>query len=103
MLSLYSGDLLSEFGPAEWLVRERDRLCLAAADAAERLAVLELEAGSLSAAMSVARRGLTLDCYRESLWRLAERAAERMADPVAAARVRAQRAEALSELDLCID
>jgi DNA-binding SARP family transcriptional activator len=103
MLSLYDCDLFSEFGPAEWLVRERDRLRLAAADAAERLAELELEAGSHSAAMSVARRGLALDCYRESLWRLAELTAERMADPVAAARLRTQRVKALSELDLCID
>jgi DNA-binding SARP family transcriptional activator len=103
LLSLCTGDLLSEFGPAEWLVRERDRLRLAAADAAERLVELELAAGNLSAAMSVARHGLTLDCYRESLWRLAESTAERMADPAAAARVRAQRIEALSELDLCID
>ena len=103
MLALYQGDLLPEFGSAEWLVRERDRLRLLAADAAERQAEVELEAGNVSTAMSIARRGLDFDCYRESLWRLAELTAESMDDHVAAARVRAQHAAVLSELDVCID
>jgi DNA-binding SARP family transcriptional activator len=103
MLALYGGDLLSEFGPAEWLVRERERLRLLAADTAERLAEFELQAGSASTAMAIANRGLSIDCYRESLWRLAERTAERTSDRVAAASLRARRDAVMLELDICID
>ncbi len=103
MLAAYNGDLLSEFGPAEWLVRDRERLRLMAADAAERLAEIELAAGRTSNAMTIANRGLNIDCYRESLWRLAEWTAEHSSDRAAAARVRSRRDAVLSELDICVD
>jgi DNA-binding SARP family transcriptional activator len=73
-LLVHRGDLLSEFGPAEWLVRERERLGLLAANAAEHLAVMELDAGNASAAVAIAVRGIGWDRYRESLWQVVDEA-----------------------------
>lgn len=79
-LAAYRGELLPEFGPAEWLVRERDRLRSAAADAAVRLVELDLARGDAHAAARVAEAGVAIDPYRDALWEGLVSAAERAGD-----------------------
>lgn len=85
-LHLYRGDLLADEGSAEWVAGERDRLRLAAADAAQLLAELHLEGGRPAEAASAADRGLRIDQYRDGLWRLLIQAAEAAGDRAAARR-----------------
>ena len=99
-LSCYGGDLLPEDGPAEWVVAERERLRLAAADAGERLARAEAAAGNIGAAVELARRTLSFDAYRDTAWRLLVQLHERANDQSAAHTVRQQHREVLAELGL---
>ena len=97
-LSCYGGDLLPEDGSAEWVVAERERLRLAAADAGERLAHAEAVAGHIGAAVEQARRALSFDNYRDSTWRLLIQLHERAGDLSAAHAARRQYSEVLAEL-----
>ncbi len=97
-LSCYSGDLLPEDGSAEWVVAERDRLRLAAADAGEQLARAEAAAGDAGTAVEQARRALSFDPYRDSTWRLLIQLHERAGDLSAAHAVRRQYGKMLAEL-----
>jgi DNA-binding SARP family transcriptional activator len=100
VLEVHRADLLPELGPTDWVVKERDQLRWSATEAAERLAEIELGAGHPAAALSAARAGLALDRYRESLWRLALRAARAADDHGLVSAVSAARAEALAELGI---
>jgi DNA-binding SARP family transcriptional activator len=68
-VSWYRGELLPEDGAAEWVVAERDRHRLAAAQAAECLAALQLARGDVVAAADTCEAGLKLDRYHDPLWR----------------------------------
>lgn len=85
----YTGSLLPEVGPAEWVVQERRRLRIRAADVAGALAEAELVLGRPVEASEAARRSLELDRYRDRSWQLLV-AAHREAGSTAAAE-RAQR------------
>ena len=97
-LSCYGGDLLPEDGSAEWVVAERERLRLVAADAGEQLARAEAAAGDIGTAMEQARRALSFDTYRDSTWRLLIQLHERAGDLSAAHAVRRQYGKILAEL-----
>lgn len=97
---LYAGDLLPEAGPAEWVLAERDRLRLAAADAACALAVLQGGAGELEGAIEQVRRCLRLDPYRDAAWRLLARLHDRAGDPAAAQAAVLQRRRVMAELGI---
>jgi DNA-binding SARP family transcriptional activator len=97
-LGCYGGDLLPEDGSAEWVVAERERLRLAAADAAEQLARAEAAAGDIGTAVEHARRALSFDIYRDSTWRLLIQLHERAGDLSAAHAVRRQYDKMLAEL-----
>ena len=97
-LVVYQGDVLPEAGPAEWVVKERDRLRWEVAEAAERLAELELGRDHPSAAVSAAERGVAVDPYRDSLWRLLLAALERSGDTTRARKACERRAKVLAEL-----
>ena len=97
-LSCYGGDLLPEDGSAEWVVAERERLRLAAADAGEQLARAEAAAGNIGTAVEQARRALSFDTYRDSAWRLLIQLHERAGDLSAAHAVRRQYGKVLAEL-----
>jgi len=97
-LSCYGGDLLPEDGSAEWVVAERDRLRLAAADAGEQLARAEAAAGDVGTAVEQARQALAFDMYRDSTWRLLIQLHERVGDLSAAHAVRRQYGKILAEL-----
>ncbi|GAA2219009.1 BTAD domain-containing putative transcriptional regulator [Micromonospora olivasterospora] len=82
-LDHYTGDLLPEEGPAEWVLAGRDRHRTRATEAAVLLARLELNRGRARAAATAARRALELDGYHDYGWRLLV-AAQRRAGDVAA-------------------
>jgi DNA-binding SARP family transcriptional activator len=83
-LDAYRGELLPEDGPAEWVVKERERLRIEAATAAANLAELELSRGRPEAAVAAARHGLEIDQYHDALWRLLQDAHHAAGDPLAA-------------------
>jgi DNA-binding SARP family transcriptional activator len=85
-LDLYRGELLADEGAAEWVVAERDRYRLAAADASQTRAELLLAGGDPAGAASEADRGLRIDQYRDALWRLLIAAGEQAGDRAAARR-----------------
>jgi len=97
-MSCCGGDLLPEDGSAEWVVAERERLRLAAADAGEQLARAEAAAGDVGAAVEQARHALSFDTYRDSTWRLLIQLHERAGDLSAAHATRRQYDKILAEL-----
>jgi DNA-binding SARP family transcriptional activator len=100
-LSCYGGDLLPEDGSAEWVVAERERLRLAAADAGERLARAEAASGNIGAAIEQAQRTLVFDAYRDTAWRLLIQLHEQAGDLSAACAVRQKHTKVLDDLGLC--
>lgn len=99
-LGLYRGELLADEGAAEWVLAERERLQVAAADASQLRAELLLAAGRPADAATEAERGLRIDQYRDALWRLLVRASESAGDPASARRNQARYDAVLRELGL---
>jgi DNA-binding SARP family transcriptional activator len=97
-LRAYTGELLPGDGPAEWVVKERDRYRMEAANAAQLLAEVRLADHRPRAAAMAAERGVRIDRYVDALWRLLPTAYEQAGDVAAAARARRQYAEVLDEL-----
>jgi DNA-binding SARP family transcriptional activator len=101
---LYRGELLLEQGNAEWVVAERDRLRLCAADALESLG-RQLVAGGddVGEGIDALRRALELDPFRDGAWRsLAETHAAR-GDLSTAAAVRQRHRQVLVDLGVLDD
>jgi len=98
-LALYTGDLLPEDGPAEYLVDDRDRYRLAAASAAAGLASDTLELGRTREALDAARLSVQLDRYQDLAWELLVEVHEVTGDSSAAARARHEHARVQAELD----
>ncbi len=88
VVALYTGELLPEVGPAEWVVRRREQLREIAVQAAERLVEQHLAQGAPDAAAEAARRGLAIDGYRSNLWEALLRALDEEGDELASTRVR---------------
>jgi len=99
-LALYRGPLLPEDGPAEWVVAERDRLRHEAAEAAVALGGAQLRRGDAAAAAEALERGLRIDPFRDTAWRLLIGAYELVGDLAAAGRARREYARVLAELDV---
>jgi DNA-binding SARP family transcriptional activator len=95
VLDLYAGELLPEVGAAEWVLAERDRYRLAAADAAVQVAGLATDAQALRAA----HRAVDLDPLRDSSWLLLADLQEEQGDPTAAAATRREHARICAELE----
>ncbi|WP_200829840.1 AfsR/SARP family transcriptional regulator, partial [Cellulomonas algicola] len=85
-VDLHAGDLLPEDGPADWVVAERERLRLTAADAAVELAELEMERGRFDRAVAAATRAIRLDECRDHAWRVLVTAFTAAGDAAAAHR-----------------
>lgn len=101
-VDLYGGDLLPEDGPAEWVVGERERLRLTAADAAVELAELELAAGRYDRAVAAATRGIRLDECRDHAWRVLVAAFTAAGDAAAAHRARQDYRAMLGTLGIAV-
>ena len=101
-LDLYAGDLLPEMGPAEWVVEERARLRLLAAEVASEAARDALAADDLRTALEAARRSVALDPYHDSSWVLVVEICERLGDHSAAAVARREQARIWVDLGLVI-
>jgi DNA-binding SARP family transcriptional activator len=97
-LEMYRGDLLADEGLAEWVLDERERFRLVAADAAQQLAECHLEGGDIDATVGVAERGVGIDRYNDRLWRVLIEAHERSGNRAAAARSAQSYALVLDEL-----
>jgi DNA-binding SARP family transcriptional activator len=96
-LELYGGELLPEVGPAEWVLAERDRLRLAAAEAALGIAGLS-RAESPADAVRAAQRAVDLDPLRDSSWLLLAELQDLVGDPTAAVATRREHARVYAEL-----
>ncbi|QNE21565.1 transcriptional regulator [Kribbella qitaiheensis] len=94
VLDLYVGELLPEVGAAEWVLSERERYRLAAADAAVQVAGLAEDAQALRAA----HRAVELDSLRDSSWLLLADLQAEQGDPTAAAATRREYARVCAEL-----
>ena len=95
---VYRGDLLLDEGPADWVVGHRDalrlelvRACVIAGEAAMKL-------GMPHEAARMSERGLSVDRYADSLWRLQIESLEQASDRASAERVRRSWHDMLDEL-----
>ena len=100
---LYRGELLVEQGNAEWLVAERDRLRLDAADALESLGRHLVGSQGLGEGVDALRRALELDPFRDGAWRTLAETHEARGDLSAAAAVRQRHREVLVDLGVLDD
>ncbi|WP_375425712.1 BTAD domain-containing putative transcriptional regulator [uncultured Friedmanniella sp.] len=98
----YTGDLLPEVGPAEWVVAERDRLRLLAATTAAAAAQEALELGELAAGVGAAQRSVALDPYHDSSWTLLVELCQRSGDDSAAAVARRAHARVRADLGVVL-
>ncbi|WP_418959688.1 BTAD domain-containing putative transcriptional regulator [Streptomyces tritici] len=97
-LRLYTGELLPEDGPAEWVVPVRDRYRNQAVRAAHTLAEVELGRDRAEAAVAAATHALSLDPFQDAVWRLLIAAHRQAGDPVAARRAERRHAQMLDAL-----
>ncbi|HWG73743.1 MAG TPA: BTAD domain-containing putative transcriptional regulator, partial [Acidimicrobiales bacterium] len=97
-LGEYRGELLAGGGSGEWIVERRERFRLTAAEVAQTLAVSLVEAGDPAGAVAAAERGLTIDRYRDGLWRALIAALDANGDRAAAAKAALDYEAVLAEL-----
>jgi DNA-binding SARP family transcriptional activator len=97
-LDLYTGDLLPEEGPAEWVAERRDQYRARAIEAATSLAEESLLVEDLGTAVRACRFGLDQDRYQDGLWRILIAARERGGEAGAASRERREYAQVLEAL-----
>jgi DNA-binding SARP family transcriptional activator len=102
-LDLYTGDVLPEEGPAEWVAERRDQCRARAIEAAERLAEEALLVGDLTTVVRACRFGLGLDRYQDALWRMLIAARERAGEAGAASRDRREYALVLEALGVAVE
>lgn len=96
-LELYTGELLPEVGPAEWVLAERERLRIAATEAALGIAGLT-RASSPAEAVRAAQRAVELDPLRDTSWLLLAELQDSAGDPTAAAATRREHDRIYAEL-----
>jgi DNA-binding SARP family transcriptional activator len=99
-LRLYTGELLPEDGPAEWVVPLREHYRSQAVRAAHTLAEVELGRGRPAAAAAAAGAGLSVDPFQDAVWRLLVTAHRAAGDPAAAHQASLRHARVLATLDV---
>ncbi|MEH1016919.1 BTAD domain-containing putative transcriptional regulator [Micromonospora sp. CPCC 206060] len=102
-VAAYTGELLPEDGPAEWVVTERETLRRQAADAAADLAAAALDGATTAGAdpaVTMAARCVEIDPCHDVGWRLLIAAHSRAGNVAAAAHARRRYADVLVSLGL---
>jgi DNA-binding SARP family transcriptional activator len=100
-LAAYTGDLLPEDGPAEWVVQARERYRRQATAAAAALAGAELQLGHVAEAIAAAEYCINgLDPHDDDAWQVLLQAYARSGAPAKAAEARRRYQEMLSSLGL---
>ncbi|MGH9076556.1 MAG: AfsR/SARP family transcriptional regulator, partial [Acidimicrobiales bacterium] len=99
-LGAYRGELLMGAGSADWVVERRERFRIAAAEVAQQLAAALLDAGDAAQAVVAAERGLSVDRFRDGLWRALVAALEANGDRAAAAKAAIDYEAVLAELGI---
>ncbi|WP_152192775.1 BTAD domain-containing putative transcriptional regulator [Georgenia satyanarayanai] len=102
-LAGYTGDVLPEEGPADWLVPTRERYRTRVAEAAALLAELALAAGDHAEAVRAAQRSVDIDEYRDDAWRVLVAALRAAGEPAAAERAARSYSQVLRELGVAED
>lgn len=97
-LRLYTGELLPEDGPAEWVVPLREHYRAQLVRAAHTLAELELGRDHPQSAVAAASHALSVDPFQDAVWRLLVLAHRRAGDPVAARHAELRHARMLDDL-----
>ncbi|MEV0425859.1 BTAD domain-containing putative transcriptional regulator [Micromonospora sp. NPDC050495] len=100
VVAAYTGELLPEDGPAEWVVAEREALRRQAADAAARLAEAALSGATAGPAVAMAARCVEIDPCHDAGWRLLIAAHDRAGNAAAAEHARRRYADVLVSLGL---
>jgi DNA-binding SARP family transcriptional activator len=95
---VYRGDLLLDEGPAEWVTGHRDALRLDMVRACTIAGEAAMKLGMLHDATRMSERGLSVDRYVDSLWRLQIDSLEQSSDKASAERVRRSWQEMMDEL-----
>ena len=95
---MYRGDLLLDEGPAEWVVGHRDALRLEMVRACTIAGESAMKLGMPHDATRMSERGLSVDRYADSLWRLQIDSLEQSSDRASAERVRRSWQEMMDEL-----
>lgn len=99
-LETYTGELLPEEGPSEWVTQPREACRAGAIEAAHALADLRLRHGDVAGAASACSQGLGIDRYHDPFWRILIAARERAGDQGAAIVARQGYRDVLAELGL---
>jgi DNA-binding SARP family transcriptional activator len=97
-LDLYRGELLPEDGPADWVAERREACRLAAVEATQALAEIQLDRGDAARAARTCSVGLQIERYHDPLWRLLITARDQAGDQGAAMAARLGYDRMLAEL-----
>jgi DNA-binding SARP family transcriptional activator/tetratricopeptide (TPR) repeat protein len=97
-LGTYRGELLPEAGDATWVLDQRERYRVGAAEVAQRLAECLLQLGDPASAIVACETGLSIDRYRDGLWQTLAQAYEAHADAAGAVRARRAYSQVLHEI-----
>lgn len=97
-VGLYTGEVLPEDGPAEWVSDIRERYRQRAAEAAATLASAELSLGNTAAAAAAATRSVEIDPWRDESWRTLVETFRRLGNPAAAQRAQRRYDRVLNSL-----
>jgi DNA-binding SARP family transcriptional activator len=97
-LAAYSGELLPEEGPAEWVVEAREHFRHLATRVARELATAELTQGNVAEAIRAAEQCISLDLHDDEAWQVLLRAYARSGTPARALDARRRYADMLARL-----
>ncbi len=99
-LATYDDDLLPEDGPADWVVKAREAYRFEAVTVGVGLARVRLAADDGAGAAAACEWGLTVDRFRDDLWRILIEAYDRDGKRAAASRAAARYEAMLDDLGL---
>ncbi|MFC9335258.1 BTAD domain-containing putative transcriptional regulator [Arthrobacter sp. NPDC057009] len=102
-VELYSGEVLPEDGPAEWVIDTRERYRLRAAESAAMLANAELAFGNTAGAARAASRSVEIDPWRDESWRTLVEVLRHSGDLAAAERAHRRYQLVLRTLGVAVD